>query len=139
MADLRFRVDERSSGSVEGDIVDRNGAPVPAAQLTSATLTLIDLDIGANPSGSPRPGIINGRNAQNVLNANQVTIDAQGHFIWSFEPDDSDVPDTLTDGQVLYLQRRQVWRHKALFVFLWATGEFRKQIELDVVNLHAQP
>ena len=123
----RFRFDERSSGSIEGDIVDREGDPVLAASLTAAELTLYDIDTGAG-GGSPRPGILNSRDAQDVLNTNNVAIDNDGHFIWSVQPADN----------VIVTARRQIERHRAMFYFEWATGEFRFECELDVVNLRLQ-
>jgi hypothetical protein len=124
MALDRFRFDEHTSGTIEGDIVDANGDPVPAASLTSAELTLYDWDTGAG-GGSPQPGIINGRESQDILNSNNVTIDSDGHFVWSVQPDDN----------VIITQRRQVERHRAMFLFAWSGGEFRFECELDVVNL----
>jgi hypothetical protein len=129
----RFRFDERSSGSIEGDIVDRNGDPVAAGSLTAATLTLYDWDTGAgyqdgSPGSSPRPGILNGRDTQDVLNANDVSIDADGHFIWRVQPEDN----------VIVTARRQVERHRAMLLFAWSDGEFRFECELDVNNLRLQ-
>jgi hypothetical protein len=127
MSVTRFRFDEQSSGTIEGDIVDANGDPIPAASLTGAELTLYDWDTGAG-GGSPRPGIINSRDAQDVLNLNNVTIDAEGHFIWSLQPEDN----------IIITNRRQVERHRAMFLFEWATGEFRFECEVDVNNLRLQ-
>ncbi len=127
MALDRFRFDEQSSGCIEGDIVDREGAPVPDSSLLSAELTLYDWDTGAG-GGSPRPGIINDRDQQDVLNTNDVTIDSDGHFIWSIQPEDN----------IIVTNRRQIERHRAMFLFTWATGEFRYECELDVNNLRLQ-
>lgn len=124
MALDRFRMTEQSTGIIEGDIVDQDGEAVPAASLTAATLTLYDYDTGAG-GGSPAPGIINDRDAQDILNANDVTIDSDGHFIWSVQPDDN----------VIVTLRRQVERHRAMFLFTWATGEFRYECEINVINL----
>lgn len=129
----RFRFNERCSGSIAGDIVDTNGDEVPAASLTGATLTLYDAEFGS--LGSPASGIINGRLAQNVLNANDVTIDSDGHFEWSVQSADNGKPDGLTEKQEAMLNCRQIWRHRAMFLFTWAGGEFRFEVELEVVNL----
>lgn len=66
---------EETTATYEADIVDESPtpAPVPAAALVSLTLTLYERKTGT---------IINGRDAQNVLNANDVTVDAQGHLTW---------------------------------------------------------
>ena len=119
---IRERFNERQSGcTIEGDIVDLEAVPVPAASLTSATLTFYDLCTHVPGSLT---GIINGRSVQNVLNANQVTIDSSGHFIWSLQP---------ADNSIVTL-RRQVERHRALFVFGWAQGSFPFELEVEVVN-----
>lgn len=122
----RFRFDERSSGCIEFDIVDREGVAVPAANLTTAELTLFDWETGAGFTGeSPKPGIINNRDAQDVLNTNNVAIDADGHVIWSLQPDDN----------IIVNPRRQIERHRAVFRFTWPTGSFPYEIEIEVVNL----
>lgn len=129
MAVDRFRFTERTSGFIEGDIVDENDDPVPASVLTAATLTLWDLDTGVF-DGSPTVGIINSREEQDILNANNVELDAgspavDGHFKWSVQPEDN----------IIVTPRRQLERHRAMFLFVWDTGQFRYECEIDVVNL----
>lgn len=129
MAIERFRFDEQSSGSIEGDILDSEGSAVAAASLTTAELTLFDWDTGAaGGSVSPRDGIINSRDGQDIKNANNVTIDSAGHFLWEIQPEDN----------IIVTARRQIERHRAMFLFTWADGEFRFECELDVVNLRLQ-
>ena len=129
MAIERFRFDEQSSGCIEGDILDREGEPVSVDALTAAELTLFDWDTGANGVGlSPRDGIINDWDSRDILNANNVTIDSAGHFLWNIQPEDN----------VIVTNRRQIERHRAMFLFTWADGEFRFECELDVVNLRLQ-
>jgi len=133
MAIDRFRFRERTSGTIEGDIVDRAGTPVPASALTAATLTLYDWETGANSSGSPRPGIINSRDEQDILQTHNVTIDSAGHFIWNVQPEDN----------IIVTDRRQIERHRAMFLFEWdasgasppEAGQLRLEVELEVVNL----
>lgn len=130
MAIERFRFDERSSGSIEFDILDRNGDGVPAGSLTTAELTLFDWDTGAG-GGSPHPGVINTRDGQDVNNTNDVTIldtPTTGHVLWSVQPEDN----------IIVTNRRQVERHRAMFLFIWPTGEFRFECELLVTNLRLQ-
>lgn len=125
MAIDRIRVSEASTKLVEFDVLDETGAGVPAASLTGARLTLYDIDTYV--PGSPTTGILNGREAQSVLNANGVTIDTVGHVEWPMDPDDN----------VVVNPRRQVERHRAEFHFTWATGEFHQEIEIEVVNLRS--
>lgn len=52
--------------------------------------------------------IINSRTAQNVLNANQVTVEATGKLKWGLTTDDTAIQDSTLDAGVLE-------RHIALF------------------------
>lgn len=138
MAVTRLRFSELTSARVIGTIQDRTGAVVSGASLTDATLTLYDLLTATG--GSPDPGIINGRDAQDVLGVgspaeqNGVTIysdlqtDSDGstyNFEWLLEPEDN----------IIVTERRQIERHKAMFHFVWPTGEMRAEFEIDVLNL----
>jgi hypothetical protein len=71
---------------------DENDAVVPAASLSTLTLTFKDLVTG---------GVINSRNAQNVLNTNQHTLDANGNLAWSMLALDNPIIGTgLAPGDV---------------------------------------
>jgi len=120
----RIRVNEASTQTVEFDILDENDAGVPAASLTSATLTLYDMDM-ADLASSPRTGILNARDAQDVLNTNDVAINASGHVVWTMQALDN----------VIVTARRQLERHRAAFDFVWPTGAFRFDVEIEVVNM----
>lgn len=124
----RFRFTEKSSGGIDFAIKDQDDVAVPAASLTAATLTLHDLDT-YEPDSSPAVGIINSRDAQDILNANDVTIDSSGHVIWSVRPEDNPI----------VTRRRQLERHRAKFQFVWATGAFNYECELEVLNLRSVP
>lgn len=122
----RFRFDEQSTGAIEFDIVDRNDDPVPASSLSAATLTLFDWETGAgNRGGSPAQGVINSRDAQDVLNDNNVSISAEGHVVWTVQPEDN----------VIVTYRRHIERHRAMFTFTWSGGSFNYECELEVMNL----
>ena len=130
----RFGFNERSSGSIEFDVVDRDGQGVPVAGIQFATLTLFDWDTGAGWSGeSPRPGIINGRDSQDVKNANDVEVtdpsgETPGHVLWNVQPEDN----------VIVTDRRQAERHRAMFHFEWSSGSFDWECELVVKNLRLE-
>ncbi len=124
MAIIRVRQQELTSGIVEGDLVDALGNPIPASALMTATLTLWDVETGS-PATSPSTGILNTRDAQDVLNTNNVTIDTVGHFVWAVQPADN----------VIVTSRRQVERHRAMFHFAWAAGALDYECELEVMNL----
>lgn len=120
-----------TSGSIEFDILDREGEPVPVAGILTAELTLRDWDTGAARVGSPYDAIINNRDSQDVLNLNDVTLSDSptvGHVLWEMQPADNVI---LTD-------RRQVERHRATFHFTWNGGEFYKEYEILVNNLRLQ-
>lgn len=124
----RVRVNERSTKLIEFDVLDEDGAGVPAANLTTAQLTLYDMDTAA-PGESPDESILNDRDAQDVLNVNDVTISSVGHVEWTMQPDDN----------VIVTSRRQLERHRAQFLFTWVGGEFRQEIEIEVLNLRLTP
>ncbi len=124
MAIDRIRVTENSNRVITFSLLDSDGAPVPSASLTEATLTLFDWQTSGG--GSPAVGIINARDGQNVLNANDVTIGAtDGSVTWTMQPEDN----------VIVTERRQVERHRAMFHFAWATGLFDYELEIEVTNL----
>ena len=91
---------EQKSGTYRAQIVDENKQPISANVLTSYTLTLYDLQSG---------GFINGRNKQNVLNANQVTVDLNGNVVWIWLPADMTIINAA----------RTVEEHVALFEAKW--------------------
>lgn len=95
---------ERQSGIYTAALRDENGAPLGAASISSFTLTLYDVNTGTT---------VNGRYQQNILNANQVTVDAQGQVTWTWLP---------LDMQILNPNRQQE-EHVALFVVKWTDGQ----------------
>jgi hypothetical protein len=71
--------------------------------------------------------VINSRNAQNVKNANGVTISALGALVWAMAP-----ADNLIVGTQL------IEEHMALFVFTWGGGGVkacRHPVSIKVLNL----
>lgn len=109
-------VPQLTSAQYAATLQDQSGAGVSAGSLSSLTLTLTDAVSGA---------IINGRNAQNTLNANNVTVDASGHLVWTMQPADSPIHDAT----------REVENHVATFVVIWSTGRINHQVLLAVTNL----
>ena len=120
-----FRVKEKTFALYKAVLVDENGSPVPVAQLTTLTLTLYNADV-AEPS--PATGnIINSRNAQNVLNVNNVTVDSGGNVAWSVQ----DVDNIIVD------QTKATELHIARFDFTYGTPvkPGRHEVRLRVENL----
>jgi len=71
---------EKTSSKITGTFLDETGTPVPSASFTAITMSLFLLDDSAP--------IINGRDNQNILNANNCTVDANGLFTWNVQPAD---------------------------------------------------
>ena len=87
---------ERTTGKFTTTIKDENGTPIPAASIQTLTLTLYH---------ERTLSIINSRDRQNVLNANNVTVDANGLLTWSIQALDRVIEDD-TQGTEM---------HRALF------------------------
>ncbi len=79
------------------------------------------------PNRSPVVGIINGRDAQDVKNANDVDVaDTTGVVVWSAQPEDN----------VIGTSRKQIERHRARFIGRTTNGaKVGYQMEFEVVNL----
>ncbi|HOG29223.1 MAG TPA: hypothetical protein PLT35_08075 [Vicinamibacterales bacterium] len=129
MADLAT-MNERASGRYIGTLRDEAGTLLTAADLTAATLTLYDQASGT---------IVNSRSAQNVKNANGVTLYdtlqtdvATGktyNLLWLIEPADNAIVGT-----------GPAERRVALFVFTCsATKEVPHEVTWIVRNLTKRP
>ena len=92
------RYKPNSTATFSATILDAAGAVVPAADLTTATLTL--------KRGST---VINSRDSQNVLNVNNVAINSSGGMVWSVQ-----VADVAATTRC---------EHRAEFVFTTSSGE----------------
>lgn len=117
---LSFPMDEKTSGQYTATIVGNDGVtPLPAATLVTLTLTLYVIKADGTD------GIVNGRNAQNVLNANNVTVSAGGLLTWVVQ-----VLDTTLVEDIPFE------RHVALFEWTWAAGAGKREMIIVVRNLH---
>ena len=106
---------ELESAQYRGLFVDETGTAVVMSVLTTLTLTLYNLATSA---------IINSRNAQNVKNANNVTIydtpqtasdGSKYNLLWAMVPADNPVVN----------QALQAEPHIALFQGTWSAGAKR--------------
>ena len=115
---LWFPIKEKQTVDYTFTIKDSDDVAIPAASLTTAILTLYTPDNGT---------IINSRNAQNILNANNVTISAAGVVVWSLQVADV----TIANQQVTEET------HRALFVFTWGGGtkSFPHEVDFVLENL----
>ncbi len=118
---------EGSSRTVTFTLVDNAGVVVPLANIDAATLTLYDLGT-YEPGASPTVGIINSRDAQSVLNANNVTVHStSGLVTWAMQDEDNPI----------VTPRRQLERHRAMFTF--DVGGVILAYELEVVVKNLRP
>lgn len=129
MGMLRFgTVNKYSSRTVGFILKDQAGVVVPLSAIDSATLTYYD-KLTYNPNVSPAAGIINGRDAQNVKNANNVEIHpTTGQVTWVLQ---GDVDGDATNAT----PRRQVERKIMKFAFIVGGAELTQDGEIIVRNI----
>lgn len=120
MADpLTFPIDEKETGQYTATIVGNDGVtPLPGATLTTLVLTLYAI----KQDGTDQ--IINGRNVQNVLNVNNVTVTAGGLLTWIVQVADTTLVEAIPFE-----------RHIALFEWTWPGGAGKHEVILVVRNL----
>lgn len=94
---LRY-IEEDATPIITATILDETGAALPLSAMLTMTLTYWNQSTKKS---------INGRNAQNVLNANNCTYAATGGlFSWNTQPDDTDMqsPDTSVPEETHYFR-----------------------------------
>ena len=92
---------------------------ISSANLSSLTLTLYDKCTGT---------ILNSRENQNVLNANNCTVDVNGLFTWNIQADDNQIVSTTLDAG-------EYEEHVGLLTWVWSSGQGREEILLRVQQL----
>lgn len=107
---------EKASAQYTATLKDQNTTPIPGGNLTSLTLTLYDVTTGT---------ILNSRNAQDVLNKNNVTVDGNGLLTWLVQPADTAIVDPSRLGET----------HCALWTFVYNGWTGRHRVEMYVRNL----
>ncbi len=113
---MTFEVIERSTAVYTATLKDETDTVIPSASLTTLTLTLYDAANGT---------IINSRNGQNVLNANNVTIHAtSGLLTWTMQPADNVIVWPKASGQFE--------KHIALFRWTWSSGAKAGSHEVEI-------
>src|SRR3990167_5368926 len=118
-----FPIDEAESGSYTATVVGNDGATaLAAATLVTLTLTLYVVKADGTEQ------VVNARNQQNVLNANNGTVSAAGALVWTVQAADTalveDIPFEV---------------HYALFEWTWAAGAGKHLVALKVRNLRRVP
>jgi sugar lactone lactonase YvrE len=114
----RFWVKEKTSALYTADVQDHQENAIGSSDLGTLTLTLYDVDTNT---------IINSRNAQNVLNANGVALDANGNLSWVMSADDNTIVTSTTVQE----------SHIALFQWTWDSGNKagKHEVQIYVENL----
>lgn len=117
---------EGSTPQYSGVLTDENDAPVGSGALLASKMTLYSVSSGA---------IINGRNGQNILNANNVTISGAGVILWRLMEADTKIVDT-NPGVVV--------THRAVLVFDWLDAastarQMVREISLRIVKVTNAP
>lgn len=112
---------EQASGRYTAVIVGEDEVtPIPGSTLTTLVLTLYVIQSDGTDA------VVNGRNQQNVLNANDVTVDESGNLVWHIRKEDTTLVEDLRNE-----------RHIALFEWRWPTNAYGKhELVLVVKNLH---
>lgn len=113
---------ESTTAIYSAKVTDENGNAIDVSQITAFTLSYYNVDTGA---------IINSRQDQNALNANNVTVVTAGSpsvttLTWTIQPLDS----------VLVDARKGKERHEAIFRWTYSGG--RKGVHFiafDIENL----
>ena len=124
------RVNERSSALYTATLNDEKGDPVTVSALATLTVTLYDKATG---------DIINSRNGQDALNANDVTLHAtSGALTWKMKAADNPIntPATIEAGDYE--------RHIALFEWTYdmsgsGVGDGKHEVIIDVLSLTKVP
>lgn len=108
---------EKTTPKITATIQDEDGVAISSANLTTLTLTLYNLSDST---------IINSRSAQNVLNANNVTVDTNGLMTWSVQ-----TLDTIIVGTSKYEE------HRAVFEWTYSAGAKNGKyvIDMSIYNL----
>lgn len=116
-----FEIDEAESGRYSATITGNDGmTPIPAADLLTLTLTLYVIMADGTDQ------VI--RNQQDVLNVNNVTVDAAGRLVWIVQPADTALVEAIPFES-----------HLALFEWTWAEGAGKHLTILRVRNLRRVP
>lgn len=106
-------------------VEDEDGNGIPAAAINTMVLTLYDVSSDA---------IINSRDGQDVLNVNNVTVDASGNLAWTMQPADNAISSETIKPNVKE-------HHRALFEWTYSGGEKYGKHEVEILceNLNKVP
>lgn len=112
---------EQTTPKYTATITDDAGVALPAANLTTLTLSLYVIKSDGTIA------YVNTRTSQNVLNTNNVTVDTNGLLTWSVQVADTTLVEALSYE-----------RHIALFTWTWSSGAKTGRHELVLTVKHLQ-
>ncbi len=117
---LIFNVHERIRGDYSFEIRDRDGVVVPGSALTSARMSLY-LNYDTPVSGR----FVNGRELQNVLQMNDVTISEVGKVVWDIQSADMAIVNETFNFE----------QRVAVFELVWSRGLILHEVAFNVRNV----
>lgn len=119
-----FHIRENTTPVYTAVIRDENGNVLPDTALDSLLMTYYDVDSGE---------IINNRNAQNILNANDVTVDNVGQLTWDMRPADT----AIIDGSSVFEEKVAVisWSWTVSLI----TRQSNQEVRFHIQNLAKVP
>jgi len=107
-----FTIKERTTATIAFSLVDEAEAAIPLSSLLTLTLTVKDMASGT---------VVNGRNAQDIKNANGVTVDSSGNVTWPLTQLDT----ALVNAPAIHEL------HRALVDFTYDASGFTKRFYQD--------
>lgn len=96
---------EGSTPTISGTLTNKTGVAIPLVDLLTLKLTLYSMSDSSFP-------IINNRDAQDVLNLNRVTVDANGGVAWNLDSVDSGILSQSLGQET----------HRAIFAWTYNEG-----------------
>jgi len=136
---VEFEVLEDSAFTLTAQLKDTDDTDLALADLDTITLTLF---LTRGGTTSPADTIINSRDAEDIKNANEVTIGATGILTWDVQPEDTAIiNDEIEVCENVMKNNREI--HRALFEWkkTVAAGaeQGKKRVDFIVCNLAAVP
>lgn len=118
-----FKVVQDTSARYRATIVDTDGSAIPASSITTLTVKLTDINTGS---------VINSRNDQSLLNANDGTVDSNGLLSWYMRSADNPIVTSSSSASVE--------SHLAMFTVTWldirgVSQKSKWPVVFNVVNL----
>ena len=101
-----FVVNEGTTRRITGQLKDDEGNLIGSGNVSAFTMTQKGLD------GT----VINSRDSQNVLNTNNVTLDANGNWVFQVQPEDA----------IRLEHKPGIEIHKVTVEWEWSTSPVRK-------------